>query len=450
MKIKYKIAVVSVSTLVFVACFNKSSGGDNSALSGLISLISNKQTLGPTTLSRNQLSGQNLQSAFPEGYIPYIFNTTSSLGAEHIGDFEGISGADAYCQSHIPSNIPTGIYKAMIVDGVNRVATMVGPNSTVGQKDWVFLPNQQYRRAEDGAFVMTTNSSGMIDFSNGAELNNPISKVATAAQWTGLNSNWTVRLSSEGIPLNCGSWNSPGSRGVIGVSTRTDSEMLIAVNSMYQYEPYCYYSYVYGPYKLGLVCVEQSTTPKYIFVTSSTEEWHDGNFGGIAGADAYCQSQVPTNLPSGGIYKAMLVDGVNRVATTVGPNSTVGQKDWVLRGIQKYIRAEDGATIMITNSSGMVDLTYIGSSLENSFSQIAAAQWTGLNSDWTTWKSAGVPVTCNTWNTSKIDRYGVYGMSNSKDLNALKGESSGTFVTSCSNKFTSYGNYRLGLVCVEQ
>ncbi|MBE8398429.1 DUF1554 domain-containing protein, partial [Leptospira borgpetersenii serovar Hardjo-bovis] len=69
MKIKYKIAVVSVFTLVFVACFNKSSGGDNSALSGLISLISDKQTLGPTTLNRNQL--QSMQSTFPEGYMPY-------------------------------------------------------------------------------------------------------------------------------------------------------------------------------------------------------------------------------------------------------------------------------------------------------------------------------------------------------------------------------------------
>ncbi|EMO52119.1 endostatin-like outer membrane lipoprotein LenC [Leptospira noguchii] len=449
MKIKYKVAIVSAFSLVFVACLNQSSGNNNTVLGGLISLISDKQTLDSTTLNRNQLSRQNLQSAFPEGYIPYIF-TTSSLGLDSIGNFGGISGADAYCQSRIPSNIPSGIYKAMLVDGVNRVATTVGPNSKVGQKDWVFLPNQQYRRAEDSVNVMTTNSAGMVDFSNGATLNNPISKVATAGQWTGLNSNWTARLSSGGIPLNCGSWNSSGGRGVIGVSTRTDSEMLIAANSTYQYEPYCYYSYVYGPYNLGLVCVEQPIAPKYIFVTSSTEEWHDGNFGGIAGADAYCQSQVPTNIPTGGIYKAMIVDGINRVATTVGPNSKVGQRDWVLRGIQKYIRAEDGATIMITNSSGMVDLTYFGSSLENSFSQIAATQWTGLNSDWTTWQVGGVPTTCNTWNTSKIDRYGVYGMSNSKDSNALKAESNGQFTVSCSNKLTSYGNYRLGLVCVEQ
>ncbi|EMJ90769.1 endostatin-like outer membrane lipoprotein LenC [Leptospira alstonii] len=456
MKIKYKFAVVSVFTLIFVACFNKSSGGDNSVLSGLLAIISDKQTLGSATLSGNQLRGQNLQSAFPEGYAPYIF-TTSSSGAEHNGNFGGISGADAYCQSHIPSNIPTGIYKAMIVDGVNRVATIVGPNSTVGQKDWVFQPNQQYRRAEDGANVMFTNSSGMIDFQSGKRLENPFTQVKESGQWTGLNSNW-VLWTSGGIPgrepIICDSWTSSDNSvyGVYGISVSMDSNILRG-ESTGSFVTSCSNTLTsYQNYRLGLVCVEQPR-PKYIFVTSSTEEWHNGNFGGIAGADAYCQSQVPTNLPSGGTYKAMIVDGVNRVATTVGPNSTVGQKDWVLLPNQKYIRDYDDTFIMTTNSSGMFDFAN-NRKLENSFSQIAAAHWTGLNSDWTVWTSGGIPglepIICDSWTSSDNSVYGVYGMSNSTDSNALKAESNGTFTTSCSNKLTSYGNYRLGLVCVEQ
>ncbi len=405
------------------------------------------------TLNRNQLSRQNLQSAFPEGYIPYIF-TTSSLGLDSIGNFGGISGADAYCQSRIPSNIPSGIYKAMIVDGVNRVATTVGPNSKVGQRDWVLRGIQKYIRAEDGVNVMITNSSGMVDFQSGARLENPITQVKESGQWTGLNSGWTS-LTSAGNIINCNSWTSSSSNrfyGGFGSSTRTDSDFLLANTSTGgSYTSIC--SQVrsgYGPYNLGLVCVEQPSHPKYIFVTSNTEEWHNGNFGGIAGVDAYCQSQVPTNLPSDGVYKAMIVDGVNRVATTVGPNSKVGQKDWVFLPNQQYIRDYDDLLIMTTNSSGMFDFTN-NRKLENSFSQIAAAQWTGLNSDWTTWKSEGVPVTCDSWTTSDNSIYGVYGMANSKDSNALKAESNGQSTTvSCSNKLTSYGNYRLGLVCVEQ
>ncbi|EMN01089.1 PF07588 family protein [Leptospira noguchii str. 1993005606] len=191
MKIKYKVAIVSAFSLVFVACLNQSSGNNNTVLGGLISLISDKQTLDSTTLNRNQLSRQNLQSAFPEGYIPYIF-TTSSLGLDSIGNFGGISGADAYCQSRIPSNIPSGIYKAMIVDGINRVATTVGPNSKVGQRDWVLRGIQKYIRAEDGATIMITNSSGMVDLTYfGSSLENSFSQIA-ATQWTGLNSDWTT------------------------------------------------------------------------------------------------------------------------------------------------------------------------------------------------------------------------------------------------------------------
>ncbi len=187
----------------------------------------------------------------------------------------------------------------------------------------------------------------------------------------------------------------------------------------------------------------------YIFTTSSLGLDSIGNFGGISGADAYCQNHIPSNLPKNIIYKAMIVDVVNRVATTVGPNSKVGQKDWVFLPNQQYIRDYDDLLIMTTNSSGMFDFTN-NRKLENSFSQIAAAQWTGLNSDWTTWKSEGVPVTCGSWTTSDVTVYGVYGTSNSADSGALKTEFNGIFTTSCFNQFTSYGNYRLGLVCVEQ
>ncbi|TGM60279.1 endostatin-like outer membrane lipoprotein LenC [Leptospira adleri] len=458
MKTKYNIAAVSLFALVFVACLNQSSGNDNSVLSGLFSLISDKQTLGSTMISRNQLNGQNLQPNFPENYVPYIFATSSS-GDEHNGNFGGIAGSDAYCQSHIPSNLSnTGKYKAMIVDGVNRVATTVGPNSTVGQKDWVFLPNQQYRRAEDNVFIMTTNSSGMIDFQSGKKLENSFTQVEKSGQWTGLNSNW-VLWTSGGIPgrepITCNSWTTTSNisvYGVYGISVSTDSNILRG-ESTGSFVTSCEHTLTsYQNYRLGLVCVEQPR-PRFLFVTSSTEEWHNGNLKGIAGADAYCQSQVPRNLPSGGIYKAMIVDGVNRVATTVGPNSTVGQRDWVLLPNQQYIRDYDDALIMTTNSSGMFDFSN-NNQLENSFSQIAAAQWTGLNSDWTVWTSGGIPgrepITCNSWTTSDNSVYGVYGMANSKDSNTLRAESNGQFSESCSNKFTSYGNYRIGLVCVEQ
>ncbi|EMJ91142.1 PF07588 family protein [Leptospira alstonii serovar Sichuan str. 79601] len=252
---------------------NKSSG-DNTVLSGLLSLISNEQgcvgldcTKNRTTLaadriaSGNQLqSGQGLQSAFPQGMTPYIF-TTSSSGVVHNGNFGGISGADAFCQNNIPSNISNNrIFKAMLTDGVNRVATTIGPNSADGQVNWVFQPNQQYRRAEDGAIVMTTNSSGMFDFANGARLENSFALKGESGQWTGLNSDWTVWKSGS-LPITCSSWNSSTLTlyGSFGSSTSTDSDILAARTSTGgNFTSSCSSTRTaYGRYNLGLVCVEQ-------------------------------------------------------------------------------------------------------------------------------------------------------------------------------------------------
>ncbi|QDK22091.1 endostatin-like outer membrane lipoprotein LenF [Leptospira weilii] len=470
MKIKYKFTILSAFTLVFVACLNKSSD-DNAVLSGLLSLVSNQQrcvgldcTKNRTATDRivdgNQLqSVQNLQSAFPLSITPYIF-TTSSFGVLHHGNFGGISEADAFCQSNIPSNIPSntprsGIYKAMLTDGVNRVATTVGPNSKNGQVNWVFQPNQKYLRAEDGAIVMTTNSSGMFDFASGAKLENPFTQIAASGQWTGLNSDWTT-WKSEGVPVACDSWNSSTAAlyGSFGSSTRTDSDILAAKISTGEiFTANCAsVGSDNGPYKFGLVCVEQPPPPRYIFTTSSFGVVHNGNFGGISGADAFCQNNIPSNIPRTGIYKAMLTDGVNRVATTVGPNSMDGQVNWVFQPNQQYRRAEDGAIVMTTNSFGMFDFAN-GAKLENPFTlQRESGQWTGLNSNWTTWKPGGVPVACDSWSSSVAARYGSFGSSTrtDSDIIAAKISAGGSFTASCSSTRTSYGPYNLGLVCVEQ
>uniref|UniRef100_UPI000A7790FA DUF1554 domain-containing protein n=1 Tax=Leptospira weilii TaxID=28184 RepID=UPI000A7790FA len=152
------------------------------------------------------------------------------------------------------------------------------------------------------------------------------------------------------------------------------------------------------------------------------------------------------------IYKAMLTDGVNRVATTVGPNSKNGQVNWVFQPNQQYRRAEDGAIVMTTNSFGMFDFAN-GAKLVNSFTQIAASgQWTGLNSNWTTWKPGGVPVACDSWSSSVAARYGSFGSSTrtDSDIIAAKISAGGNFTASCSSTRAPYGPYNLGLVCVEQ
>lgn len=92
-----------------------------------------------------------------------------------------------------------------------------------------------------------------------------------------------------------------------------------------------------------------TSTSKKMFLTASK---YDGNLGGVTGADAKCQSD--SNKPSTGTYKALLVDGENRVACTTA-NCSGGSsenKDWVLKANTSYVRT-DGTAIGTTNAAGI-------------------------------------------------------------------------------------------------
>ncbi len=95
------------------------------------------------------------------------------------------------------------------------------------------------------------------------------------------------------------------------------------------------------------------TTCKF-FTTSTT---YTGARGGIAGADAKCMSdsKKPTE-PARAVYKAFLVDDVNRIACTTSNCLTGGISEhvnWILKPNTTYVRAVDGVTIATTNSFGI-------------------------------------------------------------------------------------------------
>lgn len=162
--LKYIFKTIYSYSFILMVTFFAGCGGENSNSFGISSLKNSFLNLID--------SHSNNLTAIPSGGL-YVFvtsytNSTSVLPLTHNGNFTGISGADAYCNSHIPSSLSgTGSYKAMLVDGVNRVATTVGPNSSSGQKDWVFIKNTSYYRP-DGKMVFTTNDAGLFDFSTGS------------------------------------------------------------------------------------------------------------------------------------------------------------------------------------------------------------------------------------------------------------------------------------------
>lgn len=160
--------------------------------------------------------------------------------------------------------------------------------------------------------------------------------------------------------------------------------------------------------------------PYRIFVTQATT---DGNIGGILAADYMCA--VDTGNPDPLLpFKAMLVDGTNRVAS-LSPDAGDGQTNWVLVPGETYISTSGGATIATANAAGLFSFN-----LSSAIYPGTLNVWTGLSGDWTTNNN-----TCSGWTSNAVT--GNTGTANSTTNTAIAGTPS-----ACS------GIYRL--YCVEQ
>ena len=143
-----------------------------------------------------------------------IFRTSASFD----GDLGGISGADSICNTD-PANPNNGSqFKAVLVDGINRIACTSTDCSTGGVSegvDWSLKPSVEYRKLDETTVIGETNSSAIFPF----PLINGISTTAFSLAWTGINSGY---LSSS---LSCGGWldNSFGPQGRLGRVDQVDS-----------------------------------------------------------------------------------------------------------------------------------------------------------------------------------------------------------------------------------
>jgi hypothetical protein len=160
-----------------------------------------------------------------------------------------------------------------------------------------------------------------------------------------------------------------------------------------------------------------------------------GQAHGPASADALCMADP--NKPAGGTYKAMLVDGVHRVAcTTANCGSGAGEHvDWVLAPGTTYTRRDGTTVVMTTGATGIwdfVDPTTDPHNLPATFDTTGSTYWTGLE-----WQWVLSSALCGSWSDGGATVTGDYGFGDRPDDSAIGGGA-------------NYCNLPRQLLCIEQ
>ncbi|ABZ93691.1 Hypothetical protein LBF_1168 [Leptospira biflexa serovar Patoc strain 'Patoc 1 (Ames)'] len=172
---------------------------------------------------------------------------------------------------------------------------------------------------------------------------------------------------------------------------------------------------------VSVIC-SPTCNPCNLFLTNSG---YPPNPGSAKNFDTSCMADG--NYPGTGNYKAMVVDGVTRSAST-SANLGDGQIDWVFAPNRTYRQFE--GVIGTTNSTGLFT-----SALSLRFSA-NSKYWTGLNGNWTT----------NTSNTCDLWR------SNSGSFTGGMGQGNSTLIADITAGWTpdACNLYNQQLICVEQ
>ncbi len=161
---------------------------------------------------------------------------------------------------------------------------------------------------------------------------------------------------------------------------------------------------------INIALVDDDRVKRIFTADNGSTTVFDGDLGGVSGTDTLCNSSPAK--PNGSTYKALLVDGSNRIACTTS-NCSGGVSEhtgWVLSPYTIYTRSDGTTRVFITNQSGI----FAFGTLTSSPTGIAGEYWTGLNNDWTTSSE-----TCLEWSTTSPSYKGNSGYGSSTSNTAV-------------------------------
>ncbi|MBF0443641.1 MAG: DUF1554 domain-containing protein, partial [Oligoflexales bacterium] len=158
----------------------------------------------------------------------YVFVTNSGWPGNMGGDGGGVTKADSNCNDINDPNRPPGAsltYKALIVDGTNRVACTSANCTTGGASEnvnWVLKASTYYKNwvSSSSTVIGQTTSAGLFSFSISAKINTGFNPC-----WTGLNADFTIKNDGSS---RCTSWtdNSAGPEGGSGQTNAQTSSLI--------------------------------------------------------------------------------------------------------------------------------------------------------------------------------------------------------------------------------
>ena len=159
-------------------------------------------------------------------------------------------------------------------------------------------------------------------------------------------------------------------------------------------------------------------TKKHIFVTAGT---HDGNFGGVSGADAFCVAD--SNYPGTGQYKALISDGATRLPCAQGDGNQNCQASenvgWIMNANTEYDRL-DGGELGVPTAAGVLSFGN-GQPLMHAFNDVTDMVYTGLNSDWTLYDGCSDgDCECMQWTSNSNGDGGAYGTSTDTNNHSIE------------------------------
>ncbi|TGL65366.1 DUF1554 domain-containing protein [Leptospira jelokensis] len=160
------------------------------------------------------------QSSFCQAAIPVCTTCRFfSTSITYNGARGGIAGADAKCMSDSkkPTEPARAVFKAFLVDDVNRIACTTDNCLTGGASehvDWILKPNTTYVRAVDGATIATTNNVGIFTSQTGDAESPSVSTIFTGIDTFG----WDTRLNNH-----CSRWTDASDGALVGVASNSNS-----------------------------------------------------------------------------------------------------------------------------------------------------------------------------------------------------------------------------------